>query len=179
MAIPKRRGRKDLVRDVDEEKKFQQRILELARVTRVVKGGKRMRFRACVAIGDAGAHRVGLGIAKGADVAQAIAKATTQAEKNLHTIPLIRETIPHLLWTKYGAARLMIKPAPKGTGVKAGGVMRILCELGGVPNIVGKMMGSKNKLNNAQAILQAFDELKRPVVTTRATIVEQPQQAIE
>ncbi len=179
MAIPKRRGKKDLVREVEDGKKFEQRILELARVTRVVKGGKRMRFRACVAIGDATAHRVGLGIAKGADVAQAIAKATAQAEKNLHTIPIVRDTIPHLHWTKYGAALLMIKPAPRGTGVKAGGVMRILCELGGVPNIVGKMMGSKNKLNNAQAILQAFDELKRPVTTESVIHVQQSSQVIE
>lgn len=164
MAIPKRRGRKDLMRDVDQEKQFEQRIIELARVTRVVKGGKRMRFRACVAIGDRKGHRVGLGIAKGSDVAQSIAKATAQAEKNLYTIPIVKETIPHLLWVKYGAARLMVKPAPKGTGVKAGGVMRILCEIGGVSNIVGKMLGSKNKINNARAVLHAFEQLKRPIV---------------
>ena len=164
MALPKRRRKGDLVRDVDDEKKFEQRIIELARVTRVVKGGKRMRFRACVALGDAQGHRVGIGIAKGSDVAQSIQKATAQAEKELHTIPLVRETVPHIVWVKYGAAQLMMKPAPRGTGVKAGGVMRTLCILGGVPNVVGKMLGSKNKINNARAVLKAFDQLQRPAV---------------
>ncbi|MBI4276585.1 30S ribosomal protein S5 [Candidatus Uhrbacteria bacterium] len=170
MAIPKRRGKRDLVREVDDEKRYEQRIIELARVTRVVKGGKRMRFRACVAIGSAREHSVGVGIAKGSDVAQAIQKSTTQAEKAMHTIPLIRETIPHTVWVKLGAAYLMLKPAPRGTGVKAGGVVRTLCVLGGVPNVVGKMLGSKNKINNARAVLTAFDRLRKPVV-----VVEEPK----
>ncbi len=142
-----------------EEKEFEQRVLDLSRVTRVTAGGKRMRFRACIAIGDK-KGRVGVGVAKGADVASAIVKANRQAEKNCIKVTMRNETIPHRVDAKFGAAVIMIKPAPAGTGIKAGGVVRILLALAGVPNAVSKIFGSKNKINNARATIQALQSFK-------------------
>lgn len=143
----------------EEKGEFDQRILELARVTRVTKGGKRMRFRACVIIGDR-KGRVGFGIAKGADVAASVSKATTQAKKKMFTVPLMNETIPHAVHSKFSAASIIIKPAPKGTGIKAGGAVRVVLELAGVPNVVGKILGSNNKINNTKATFVALKLLK-------------------
>jgi small subunit ribosomal protein S5 len=144
----------------EEQKEFDQRILELARVTRVTKGGKRMRFRACVIIGDR-KGRAGFGIAKGADVQQSVNKAATQAKKKLLTVPLVNESIPHAVNQKFAAASILLKPAPKGTGVKAGGAVRVVLELAGVPNVVGKILGSNNKINNAKATFLAMRQLRR------------------
>ena len=142
-----------------EDKEFDQRILELARVTRVTKGGKRMRFRACVIIGDR-KGRVGFGLAKGLDVQQSVQKAATQAKKRLITVPMFNETIPHAVHMKFSAASIILKPAPKGTGIKAGGAMRVVLELAGVPNAVGKILGSNNKINNTKATMAALRALK-------------------
>ncbi len=144
-----------------EPKEFNERVLDLARVTRVTKGGKRMRFRAAVIVGD-GKGRVGLGVAKGTDVASAVGKAERKAKKHVLTIPLYHATIPHEVREKFGAAKILIKPAPEGTGIKAGGAMRVVLELGGVPNVVGKMLGTSNKINNAKAIMRALAELRKP-----------------
>lgn len=143
----------------DEPKEFDQRILELARVTRVTKGGKRMRFRACVIIGDR-KGRVGYGLAKGTDVQQSVAKAAAQAKKRLITVPLVNETIPHTVHQKFAAASIIIKPAPKGTGIKAGGAVRVVFELAGVPNAVAKILGSNNKINNTKATMMALKKLR-------------------
>lgn len=142
-----------------EPREFEQKILELARVTRVTKGGKRMRFRACLIIGDR-RGRVGMGTAKGADVAMAVEKAFRKAKKALVTIPLQNETIPHVVDRKFAAARVLLKPAPQGTGLKCGGPVRVILELGGVPNAVSKVLGSKNKINNAKAVMTALKALK-------------------
>ncbi len=151
----------------EEPKEFDQRILALDRVTRVTKGGKRMRFRATVIIGD---HkgRVGYGVAKAADVSAAVNKAVTQAKKRLMTIPLVNETIPHQVEAKFGASKVLMKPAPKGTGVKAGGAMRVVMELAGVPNIIGKLLGGKNKINNTKATLDALQQLRVKKVVVNA-----------
>ncbi len=152
----------------EEPKEFDQRILSLDRVTRVTKGGKRMRFRATVIIGD---HkgRVGYGVAKAADVSAAVNKAVTQAKKRLMTIPLVNETIPHQVEAKFGASKVLMKPAPKGTGVKAGGAMRVVMELAGVPNIIGKLLGGKNKINNTKATIDALQQLRlKKVVVNNA-----------
>ncbi len=146
-------------RGFDKEKEFEQKILEIARVTRVTAGGKRMKFRACVIVGDK-KGRVGMSVAKGTDVTAAVAKASTKAEKNLVSVPIKNETIPHEIKEKFGAAVILMKPAPKGTGVKAGGAMRTVLELAGVPNIVGKILGSKNKINNSRATINALSKLK-------------------
>lgn len=143
-----------------EEKEFQQRVVDLRRVTRVTKGGKRLRFRAAVLVGD-GKGRIGFGMGKGADVSLSTGKAFRKARKNLITIPLHDETISYPVRAKFGAAVVLIKPAPRGTGVKAGGPMRIIFELAGVSNIVGKILGTtKNKVNIIKATLSAIEQLK-------------------
>ncbi|MFH1315109.1 MAG: 30S ribosomal protein S5 [Candidatus Uhrbacteria bacterium] len=144
-----------------EPKEFEQKILDLSRVTRVTAGGKRLRFRACLVIGDQ-KGRVGLGLAKGADVAIAVDKAFRQAKKNIVEIPFIDGTIPHAINMKYGAAKILLKPAPRGTGLKAGGAVRVLLELAGVQNAVSKILGSSNKINIAKATMEALRELRVP-----------------
>lgn len=150
-------------RDDREPREFEQKILELARVTRVTKGGKRMRFRASLVIGDR-RGRVGFGVAKGADVAMAVEKAFRQAKKTLITVPLVKETLPHEVQRKFAAAIVLLKPAPQGTGLKCGGPTRVVLELAGVPNAVSKLMGSGNKINNAKATFLALAALRKPDV---------------
>lgn len=151
---PGRRGRnRGRERDGDDE--FEQKIIDLARVTRVMKGGKRMRFRAGMVLGDKKGN-IALAVAKGADVTIAITKAVTKAKKKLINVPIVNETIPHEVRMKYKAAKVLIKPAPLGTGIKAGGVMRSVLELAGIGNVVGKIMGSKNNINIAKATIEAL-----------------------
>jgi len=146
-------------KEFKKDEEYEQRIIDLARVTRVTAGGKRMRFRACLGIGNK-KGRVGIGIAKGADVTIAITKAFNQAKKRLITVSLINETIPHAVFVKYKAAQILLKPARKGTGVKVGGAVRIICELAGIANITGKILGSKNKINNVKAAILALQSFK-------------------
>lgn len=142
------------------EDDMQSVILDLARVTRVQKGGKRLRFRVCLGVGD-GKGQIGIGIAKGPDVAGAVEKATRRAKKDIIVIPLTEtKTILHTIEVKYKAARILLKPAPSGTGVKAGGVVRVLCTLAGIQNISAKLLGSNNKITNAQAIIKSFKMFK-------------------
>lgn len=156
---PKRGDRRD-DRPKDD---MEQRILEVARVTRVMAGGKRMNFRACVAIGDKKGN-VGVGLGKGADVTMAVNKAVNRAKKTMVNVPMVNETIPHEINLKMGAARLMFKPAKKGRGVISGGVARIILELAGVKNVTSKALGSKNKINNARCTIEALRQLRRPEV---------------
>jgi small subunit ribosomal protein S5 len=149
--------RKFAPREVPE---FDQKIIDLARVTRVMAGGKRMRFRACVAIGNK-KGQFGIGLGKGADVTLAVAKAVNRAKKELITVPITNDTIPHEVKVKYKSAKLLLKPAPKGTGVKAGGAVRVVLELAGVPNIVGKILGASNKINNVRALSVALTSFKK------------------
>lgn len=153
------KGRGSKKRFKREPREFEQKILDLARVTRVNKGGKRMRFRCSLVIGDK-KGRVGLGVAKGADVAIAIDKAYRQAKKNVINIPLVNGTFPHAVLMDFGSAKILLKPAPKGTGLKCGGAIRVLLELGGVPNAVSKILGSNNKLNIATATMNAIKEMR-------------------
>ncbi len=148
-------GKRKNIPRAKEQEEFDQRIVDVARVTRVTKGGKQLRFRACLALGDR-KGRFGIGVAKGADVAQAISKATSQAKKNFFTLTFPTGTIPFPVVQKYGAAKILLRAAPQGTGIKAGGPMRIVLELAGVPNVVGKMLGSKNKINNLRATVMAL-----------------------
>jgi len=141
------------------EDEFDQRTVELSRVTRVMAGGKRMRFRALVVVGNK-KGRVGIGLAKGADVSIAIDKASTKARKSLITVPLYGTTIPHQVMVKYKSAQVLLKPAPAGTGIIAGGPVRIVLEVAGVPNVVSKILGSANKINNVRAVLKAFGSMK-------------------
>jgi small subunit ribosomal protein S5 len=103
---------------------------------------------------------VGIGIAKGADVSLAINKATTQARKHIIEVPMQRETIPYDIAVKFKAAKLLLKPAPKGSGIIAGGVVRLILDIAGVPNVVAKMLGSSNRVTNAQATMVALELLQ-------------------
>lgn len=156
---PRGRGGPRRDRQDNAEREFDQKIIDLARVTRVMAGGKRMRFRACVVIGDHNG-RVAIGLGKGADVSLAINKATSAAKKQLVKIPLFEDTLPHEVSMKFGAAKILLKPAPRGTGVIAGGAVRSVLDMGGVPNVVAKMLGSRNKINNARAAVMALNALK-------------------
>jgi small subunit ribosomal protein S5 len=148
-------------RDDKPKDDMEQRILEVARVTRVMAGGKRMNFRACVAIGDKKGN-VGVGLGKGADVTMAVNKAVNRAKKTMVNVPMIKDTIPHAVVLKMGAAKLLLKPAKQGRGVIAGGVTRIILEIAGVKNVTSKAMGSNNKVNNARCTIAALRSLRRP-----------------
>ncbi len=139
---------------------FEARLLDLARVTRVTGGGKRLRFRAVVVAGNK-KGKVGIGIDKGRDVSQAVEKATRRAKKNIFEVTIKDETIPYQVEAKAGPARIMLKPQMKGRGLVAGGAVRIICDLAGVKNVSSKILsGSKNKLNNARAAMEALRKLK-------------------
>jgi len=145
-----------------EQKKdeFESKLLDLARVVRVTAGGRRFRFRAVMVIGDK-KGKVGVGVDKGLDVAQAIEKATRLAKKNLITVPIIGDTIPHEVYVKFGSARILLKPQRKGRGLVAGGTVRVICTLAGIKNISSKILGrTRNKLNNARATIEALKQLK-------------------
>ena len=152
------KGRGDR-RDDRPKDEMEQRILEVARVTRVMAGGKRMNFRACVAIGDRKGS-VGVGLGKGADVTMAVNKAVNRAKKDMVKVPTYKDTIPHAITQKYGAALIMLKPAKTGRGVIAGGVTRIILELAGIKNITSKALGSNNKVNNARCTIEALRGLR-------------------
>ncbi len=140
---------------------FEQRIVDIARVTRVMAGGKRMRFRACVAIGDK-KGRVGIGLAKGADVTLAVAKAVNQAKKELVMVPMVKQTIPHSVDQWFGAAHVLLKPAAAGRGIIGGGIVRTILELTGIHNVTSKILGTNNKVNNAKCVIEALRSLRAP-----------------
>lgn len=137
---------------------FEQRILDIARVTRVMAGGKRMNFRACIAIGDK-KGKVGVGLGKGADVTMAVNKAVNHAKKDMITVATINDTITHEVHHKEGAARLLFKPARSGKGIIAGGVARVILELAGIKNVTSKQLGTNNKINNARCTIEALRSL--------------------
>ncbi len=160
--VKKQHNKKQGKRPEREKKEYDQKMIDLARVTRVMAGGKRMSFRACIVIGD---HkgRVAYGVAKGKDVQLAIGKAVRAAEKDWFNVKLTKTgTIPHEVRLKFKSAQVMLKPAPPGTGLKAGGALRSVLELAGVQNIVAKQLGAKNKVNNVKAIFKALEQLRVP-----------------
>lgn len=143
-----------------EKSEFDSNILDLARVTRVTEGGKQMSFRALVVIGDR-KGRVGFGLEKGKDVQISVDKATRQAKKNLIKVNLVDETIPHMIYSKFKAAKIMLKPAPKGSGIIAGGAVRVVLELAGVSNVSSKIVGkTKNKVTIVKATFEALKGLR-------------------
>lgn len=145
-------------RKIDDE--FASKLLDLKRVSRTTAGGRRMSFRVVMVIGDK-KSRVGVGVAKGLDVVQAIEKATQVAKKNLITVPIINETIPYQIEGKSGASKVMLKPQNKGRGLVAGGAVRVICSLAGIKNVSSKILGrTTNKLNNAMATIAALKKLK-------------------
>ena len=137
---------------------FEVVVIKIDRVARVVKGGRRFRFKALVVVGNH-KNKVGVGVAKGADVQAAIAKATDVAKKHLITIPVANETIPHDMEVKLSGARVLIKPAAPGTGIIAGGVVRAIIGVTGIRNLLSKSLGSTNKVNIAYATIEALNGL--------------------
>lgn len=139
-----------------EEKQYDERTLHIDRVARVVKGGRRFRFRALVVVGD---HKgkVGIGTSKGADVTAAVTKATDVAKKSMIKVPLYKGTLPHEVEGKVGGAKILVKPASAGTGLIAGGVVRTILEVAGVSNALSKSLGSTNKVNTSYATIAALN----------------------
>ncbi len=144
--------------EISEEKQFDERTLHIDRVARVVRGGRRFRFRALVVVGD---HKgkVGIGIAKGADVTSAVNKANDVAKKNMISVAMYKDTLPHEVEAKVGGAFILIKPASAGTGLIAGGVVRSILEVAGISNALSKSLGSSNKTNVAYSTIEALNAL--------------------
>lgn len=155
------RGRKKRV-ETNEEKpqsEWTERVVQISRVTKVVKGGKKLSFRAIVIVGNQ-KGQVGVGCAKASEVIIAIQKAITDGRKNLVTVPIFKTTIPHPIVGRSGAGEVMLRPAGQGTGIIAGGAVRSVLELAGVENILCKSLGSKSPLNAANATLDALRNLR-------------------
>lgn len=155
-----RGGRRDERRTnvADAPKEFEELVINIDRVARVVSGGRRFRFKALVVVGNR-KDKVGVGVAKGADVQTAVSKATDVAKKHLITIPLSGETIPHDSEVKFSGAHVLIKPASPGTGIIAGGVVRQIIGVTGIRNMLSKSLGSTNKVNIAYATVEALKDL--------------------
>ncbi len=159
--MPYRRDRRGQSRrDRREKDEFDSQLLDLARVAHTREGGKKLRFRAVMVVGDK-KGRVGVGVSSGLDVAKAIEKATRLAKKRIITVPIKESTIPHEVRAKYGAAQVMLKPQRMGRGLVAGGTVRIICHLAGINNISSKVLGATgNKINNARATIKALKKLR-------------------
>jgi small subunit ribosomal protein S5 len=159
---PNKNNRKKTVTRLSK-KKYEEKIVQIKRVTKVVKGGKKMTFRAVVIIGDV-KRKVGVGIGRADDVNLAIDKAVLNGKKNLINVPLtLKSSLPHVVNASYGACSIMLRPAALGTGVIAGGSVKTVLELGGVKNILAKQFGSNNILNNAKATILALSLLNEKI----------------
>jgi small subunit ribosomal protein S5 len=144
----------------EKEKEFDEEVIEIARIARTVKGGRRIRFRAAVVVGNRNGS-VGIGVDKANEVLSAVNKAKAKARKNLINIPIVKESIPFPIEYKYRGARVRLLPASVGTGVIAGGSVRVVVELVGIKNLLSKIMGSANKINNIRATYLALNEVSR------------------
>src|SRR5205814_2267061 len=160
--------------DVSESRELKERVVEINRVAKVVKGGRRFSFTALVVIGDE-VDRVGVGYGKAREVPLAISKAVDDAKKNLFTVPKKGTTITHEILGEFGAARVLLRPASEGTGVIAGGGVRAVLELGGVRDILAKSLGTTNPINMLKATVNGLQRLRRPeeVAQTRGLTVSQ------
>lgn len=140
---------------------FESKLLDLARVIHVRAGGKKLRFRVVIVSGNK-SGKVGVGVASGLDVAQAVQKATHQSQRNIIEVPIVNDTIPHEVEAKFGPAKVLLKPQRKGRGLVAGGTVRVICNLAGIKNISSKILGrTGNKLNNSMATIAALKKLRK------------------
>lgn len=144
---------------------FEEKVIEVSRVSRTVKGGRRIRFRALVVIGDKNG-KVGMGLGKSSEVSGAVQKAAAQARKNIVQIPIINGTIPHEVIGEFGAAKVLIRPASEGTSVVAGGSVRVVAELAGIQDLLAKSLGSRSKINNIAATINGLKSFNKNVVDT-------------
>ena len=160
LPAKKQRGRKKRVetQEVKPESEWKEQVVQIRRVTKVVKGGKKLSFRAIVIVGNQ-KGQVGVGCAKASEVIIAIQKAIADGRKNLVTVPIFKTTIPHPITGKSGAGAVMLRPASEGTGIIAGGAVRSVLELAGIGNILSKSLGSKSPLNAANATIAALKNL--------------------
>ena len=154
------RGRKQKIETTEEkpQSEWTERVVQISRVTKVVKGGKKLSFRAIVIVGNQ-KGQVGIGCAKASEVIIAIQKAIADGRKNVITVPIFKTTIPHPITGKSGAGAVMLRPASEGTGIIAGGAVRSVLELAGIENILSKSLGSKSPLNAANATIEALKAL--------------------
>ena len=159
-ARQRRRGKRQKIETTDEkpQNEWTERVVQIRRVTKVVKGGKKLSFRAVVIVGNK-KGQVGVGCAKAAEVVIAIQKAIADGRKNLITVPIFKTTIPHPIVGRSGAGEVMLRPASQGTGIIAGGAVRLVLELAGIENILSKSLGSKSPLNAANATIAALKAL--------------------
>ncbi len=146
----------------EEQRQYDHEVLDVARVVRVVKGGRRFSFRASVVAGNRSGV-VGFGLGKSRDVQTAIQKAYEKAVKNVVKTPVIDGTIPYQVMAKYGGAKVMLKPAKPGTGIIAGSTVRIVADLAGITDLVSKRLGSTNKVNTAQAAIKGLSKLVKTI----------------
>lgn len=147
------------MKDLENSKEWIEKVVQVRRVTKVVKGGKKLSFRAILVVGD-GNGMVGVGVGKSTEVLGAIQKGITDAKKSLIFVPRLENTIPHKAYGKWGASKILIKPASKGTGVIAGGAIRAIIEAAGIDDAAAKAIGSDSPLNNARAALNALKSLR-------------------
>lgn len=141
------------------QSEFEEKIVQVHRVSKKTKGGNKIGFSVLAVVGDK-KGRVGVGLGGAPDVSSAVRKAVSYAKKHLFTVPMKDKTIPHEIHVKLGAARVMLKPAPPGTGVIAGGAVRAVVEAAGIRDIVSKILGSKNQASNVYATMEALRQLK-------------------
>jgi small subunit ribosomal protein S5 len=152
-------SRKKTNKQKEKDSEWQERVVQIRRVTKVVKGGKKLSFRAILVIGNE-LGQVGVGVGKASDVIGAVKKAVTDGKKNIVTIPITKaNSIPHIITGRSGAAKVIMRPSAPGSGVIAGGAVRTMLELGGVKNVLAKQLGSSNPLNNARAAADALTKL--------------------
>ena len=147
------------MRNNREEKEFEEKVVQVNRISKKTKGGNKIRFSVLMVVGDKNG-RVGVGLGKASEVVAAIKKGSRYAKRHLVSIPLKETTIPHEILVKKGAAKVFLKPAPKGTGVIAGGAIRAVVETAGIKDIVAKILGTKNKISNVYATMEALGRLK-------------------
>lgn len=161
-----------------EKKEFEERVLEVSRVSRTVKGGKRLRFRVLAIVGNRNG-RVGMGLGKAQEVSPAVAKAVAQAKKHMISVPMKGGTIPFEMNTFFASSRVILRPAAPGTSVIAGGAVRAIMELAGIKNVLSKIIGSTNKVNTAIATFLAFKKIKQYQAISEEKIISAEKQSVK